>query len=55
MRDVPHPGERIARGAPVCTLTAVAATPEDVVAALRRDAVRMRAGLRPAREVVAGA
>jgi predicted ATP-grasp superfamily ATP-dependent carboligase len=46
VRDVPHPGERIARTNPVCTLTAVAATPGQAVARLARDAARMRAELR---------
>ena len=35
VRDVPHPGERIAAGHPMCTVVATAATPEEVFAALR--------------------
>jgi predicted ATP-grasp superfamily ATP-dependent carboligase len=46
VRDVPHPGERIARTQPVCTLTAVAPTPEVAYARLEEDAARMRAELR---------
>jgi uncharacterized protein len=46
VRDVPHPGERIARTQPVCTLTAVAPTPEGAFARLEADAARMRAELR---------
>jgi predicted ATP-grasp superfamily ATP-dependent carboligase len=37
-RDVPHPGERIGRGHPICTVLASAATPEACLAALRRKA-----------------
>jgi predicted ATP-grasp superfamily ATP-dependent carboligase len=50
VRDVPHPGERIAKGHPICTVVATAARPEDVVAALKRRA----AGLAPRMEVAAG-
>jgi hypothetical protein len=46
VRDVPHPGERIARTQPICTLTAVAPTPHGAVARLDADAARMRAELR---------
>ena len=38
IRDVPHPGEPIGRGHPICTVPARAATPEDVLAALERGA-----------------
>jgi len=53
VRDVPHPGERIAAGRPVCTVTATAATPDEVVAGLEGEAARLRAELRV--EVAAGA
>jgi predicted ATP-grasp superfamily ATP-dependent carboligase len=38
VRDVPHPGERIAKGRPICTVVASAATPEDVYAQLEAQA-----------------
>jgi predicted ATP-grasp superfamily ATP-dependent carboligase len=38
IRDVPHPGEAIGRGHPICTVPARAATPEDVLAALEAGA-----------------
>ena len=41
VRDVPHPGERIAAGRPVCTVVTTAATPDEV-------AGRARAGSRAA-------
>jgi predicted ATP-grasp superfamily ATP-dependent carboligase len=52
VRDVPHPGERIAAGRPVCTLMATGATPDDVLAQLEEQAARVRADLRV--EVAAG-
>jgi uncharacterized protein len=52
VRDVPHPGERIARGRPICTVVATAATPDDVLAALEEQAEWVRADLRV--EVAAG-
>jgi uncharacterized protein len=52
VRDVPHPGERIAAGRPICTLVATAATPDDVLAALEEQAACVRADLRV--EVAAG-
>jgi predicted ATP-grasp superfamily ATP-dependent carboligase len=42
VRDVPHPGERIARGRPICTLVSSAATPEAAYADLRAQAARLR-------------
>jgi predicted ATP-grasp superfamily ATP-dependent carboligase len=45
VRDVPHPGERIATGRPVCTVLAEAATPEDVLARLEEQAAHLRAEL----------
>jgi predicted ATP-grasp superfamily ATP-dependent carboligase len=52
VRDVPHPGERIAKGRPICTVVASAATPHDAVADLEEQAARLRAELRV--EVAAG-
>jgi predicted ATP-grasp superfamily ATP-dependent carboligase len=52
VRDVPHPGERIAAGRPVCTVMATGATPDDVLAQLEEQAARVRADLRV--EVAAG-
>jgi hypothetical protein len=52
VRDVPHPGERIAAGRPVCTLVAAEATPEAVLARLDERAAAVRSDL--AVEVTAG-
>jgi uncharacterized protein len=52
VRDIPHPGERIARGRPICTIVATAATPDDVLTALEEQAAWVRADLRV--EVAAG-
>ena len=52
VRDVPHPGERIAAGRPVCTVVTTGETPDEVVAGLEREAARLRAELRV--EVPAG-
>jgi uncharacterized protein len=41
-RDVPHPGEAIAAGRPVCTLTATGVTPQDVLDRLEDGAARLR-------------
>jgi hypothetical protein len=38
VRDVPHPGERIAKGRPICTVVATAATPGEVLAELEEAA-----------------
>ena len=46
MRDVPHPGEQISAGHPICTVVATATTPEDAVAGLEEQAARVRAELR---------
>jgi predicted ATP-grasp superfamily ATP-dependent carboligase len=54
VRDVPHPGERIAAGHPICTLVVVAATPQDVLDELEEQAARLRAELEPRVEVAAG-
>ena len=51
VRDVPHPGERIAAGRPICTVVATAATPEDVLSGLEEQAARLRAELAPRVEV----
>ena len=52
VRDVPHPGERIAAGRPICTVLTTAATPDEALAGLEREAARLRAELRV--EVAAG-
>jgi uncharacterized protein len=52
VRDVPHPGERIVAGRPVCTLVAAEATPEAVLARLEERAAAVRSDLRV--EVTAG-
>jgi predicted ATP-grasp superfamily ATP-dependent carboligase len=55
VRDVPHPGERIAAGHPICTVVAVADTPQDVLDELEEQAARLRAELEPrVAEVAAG-
>jgi uncharacterized protein len=54
VRDVPHPGERIAAGRPICTLVATATTPQDVLAELEEGAARLRAELDARVEAVAG-
>jgi uncharacterized protein len=43
--DVPHPGERIAAGHPICTVVAADTTPEGVLAGLEEQAARLRAEL----------
>jgi uncharacterized protein len=45
VRDVPHPGERIAAGRPICTLVAAEATPEAVLARLEERAAAVRSEL----------
>ena len=54
VRDVPRPGERIAAGHPICTVVAVAATPEAALRSLEEQAARLRAELEPQVEVAAG-
>jgi predicted ATP-grasp superfamily ATP-dependent carboligase len=54
VRDVPHPGERIVAGRPICTLVAAAATPQDALTALEEQAARLRAELAPRVGVAAG-
>jgi uncharacterized protein len=46
VRDVPHPGERIAAGRPICTVVTTAATPDEALAGLEEEAGRLRAELR---------
>jgi hypothetical protein len=41
VRDVPHPGERIAKGRPICTVVATAATPDEVLARLEEQAAAL--------------
>jgi hypothetical protein len=45
IRDVPHPGERISAGGPICTLFATGPTPEAVLAELDDRAAALRAEL----------
>jgi len=54
VRDVPHPGERIAAGRPVCTVVTTATTPHDALAGLEEQAARLRAELDPRVKVAAG-
>ena len=53
VRDVPHPGERIAAGHPICTVMAAGATPEGALAGLEEEVARLRAEL-VGMEVAAG-
>jgi uncharacterized protein len=53
VRDVPHPGERIAAGRPICTVVATATTPEGALAGLEEQAAQVRAELEACVEVVA--
>jgi uncharacterized protein len=54
VRDVPHPGERIAAGRPICTVVTTATTPHDVMAGLEEEAGRLRAELAARVAVAAG-
>jgi uncharacterized protein len=54
VHDVPHPGERIAAGHPICTVVATAATSQDALAGLEEQAAWLRAELRARLEVAAG-
>jgi hypothetical protein len=54
VRDVPHPGERVAAGRPICTVVTTGATPQDVLAGLEEQAARLRAELEARLEVAAG-
>jgi uncharacterized protein len=45
IRDVPHPGEPIAAGRPICTLVATGHTPEAVLADLEERAAALRGEL----------
>jgi predicted ATP-grasp superfamily ATP-dependent carboligase len=42
VRDVPHPGGRIAAGRPICTVVAADATPQAVLARLEEGAAAVR-------------
>jgi len=46
IRDVPHPGEEIAAGRPICTLIATGRSPESVLVDLEARAAALRAELR---------
>ena len=48
IRDVPHPGERIAAGRPICTLIATGGSPEAVLAELEARAAALRGELQEA-------
>jgi len=52
VRDVPHPGERIAAGRPICTVVVTAATAREALGSLEEEAARLRTELRV--EVAAG-
>jgi predicted ATP-grasp superfamily ATP-dependent carboligase len=54
VRDVPHPGERIAAGGPICTVVTAAATPQDALAGLEEQAAWLRTELDARLEVPAG-
>jgi predicted ATP-grasp superfamily ATP-dependent carboligase len=54
VRDVPHPGERIAAGRPICTVATTATTPQDALAGLEEQAAWLRAELAARVEVAAG-
>jgi predicted ATP-grasp superfamily ATP-dependent carboligase len=54
VRDVPHTGERIAAGHPICTVVAAAATPQDALAGLEDQAAQRRSELEARVEVAAG-
>jgi predicted ATP-grasp superfamily ATP-dependent carboligase len=54
VRDVPHPGEHIAAGHPICTVVAAAAAPRDALESLEAQAARVRAELASRVEAVAG-
>jgi predicted ATP-grasp superfamily ATP-dependent carboligase len=54
VRDVPHPGEHIAAGRPVCTLVTTATTPDQALAGLEEQAARLRAELAARVEVGTG-
>ena len=54
VRDVPHPGDRIAAGHPICTVVAAAATPQAALNELEEQAGQLRAELEPRVEVAAG-
>lgn len=48
IRDVPHPGEPIAAGRPICTLVATGSSPETVLAELEGRAAALRGELQEA-------
>jgi predicted ATP-grasp superfamily ATP-dependent carboligase len=53
VRDVPHPGERIAAGRPICTVVATGTTPDEVLEALEQRAALLRSELGSRVEVAA--
>jgi predicted ATP-grasp superfamily ATP-dependent carboligase len=54
VRDVPHPGQRIAAGRPICTIVETATTPQDALAGLEARAAQLRAELEALPEMVTG-
>jgi predicted ATP-grasp superfamily ATP-dependent carboligase len=54
VRDVPHPGERIAAGRPICTIVTAATTPQDALAGLEAQAAQLRAELEAPVELASG-
>jgi predicted ATP-grasp superfamily ATP-dependent carboligase len=54
VRDVPHPGEHIAAGRPICTVVATGTTPDEVLEALEQQAARLCSELDSRVEVAAG-
>jgi hypothetical protein len=54
VRDVPHPGEHIAAGRPICTVLASGRTPDEVLDALEEQASLLRGELDSRTEVLAG-
>ena len=41
VRDVPHPGERIAKGRPICTVVTTGSTPDEVLTRLEEQAAAL--------------
>jgi predicted ATP-grasp superfamily ATP-dependent carboligase len=53
IRDIPHPGEKIKRGHPVCTILTKSAAPEACMRKLREQADELRTELKQAQAVLA--
>jgi predicted ATP-grasp superfamily ATP-dependent carboligase len=54
VHDVPHPGERIGAGRPICTVVATGTTPDEALGALEEQATRLRSELDSCVEAMAG-